>query len=174
MPASSEFFGERHPQAVLKHGILTRYADHFSSRAGLATQGRVAFIDGYAGEGRYKDGTPGSPILLASEGTRAQIVHRRVMLAFVERDEERREALRESLELHSVRPDQLLGGDFQQSLMRSSIGITTTPFFCSSIRSDRNRLRDVCGILSRSLKRRPIYGPYHFSLSTVARMVALP
>ena len=71
MPSSSEFFEQRSPQAVLKHGVLTRYAYYFAGRAGRATHGRVAFIDGYAGEGRYQDGNPGSPLLLASEASRA-------------------------------------------------------------------------------------------------------
>ena len=53
---------------------------------------RVAFIDGHAGEGRYQDGNPGSPLLLASQATRAQMFGRDVKLAFVERDASRREA----------------------------------------------------------------------------------
>src|SRR3954452_15762684 len=97
MPASSEFFGQRSSQAVLKHGVLTRYAHYFAGRAGSATQGRVAFIDGYAGEGRYQDGSSGSPLLLASQAARAQMFGRDVKLAFVERDADRRHELRESL-----------------------------------------------------------------------------
>lgn len=80
MPSSSDFFGQRNAQAVLKHGILTRYAYYFAGRAGSATQGRVAFIDGYAGEGRYEDGNPGSPLLLASQANRALLFGRDVKL----------------------------------------------------------------------------------------------
>lgn len=59
MTASSKFFGERSAQAVLKHGVLTRLAQYFAGRAGSAAHGNVAFIDCYAGEGRYQDGNPG-------------------------------------------------------------------------------------------------------------------
>src|SRR4249919_4181685 len=113
MPASSDFFGQRSAQAVLKHGVLTRYAHYFAGRAGAATQGRVAFIDGYAGEGRYQDGSPGSPLLLASQATRAQMFGRDVKLAFVEREDARREQLRQSLGDNNIAPDQLLGGSVE-------------------------------------------------------------
>lgn len=53
MASSDGFFEARNAQAVFKHGLLTRYAYYFAGRAGHATDGRVAFIDGYAGEGRY-------------------------------------------------------------------------------------------------------------------------
>ncbi len=118
MPASSDFFGQRNAQAVLKHGVLTRYAHYFAGRAGAATQGRVAFIDGYAGEGRYQDGSPGSPLLLASQATRVELFGRNVKLAFVERDDTRREELRRSLAEAAIEPDQLLGGSLEDEIDR--------------------------------------------------------
>src|SRR5687767_15938820 len=113
MPASSDFFGQRNAQAVLKHGVLARYAYYFAGRAGSASQGRVAFIDGYAGEGRYQDGSPGSPLLLASQATRAQMFGREVKLAFVEQDDVRREQLRQSLSENGIEPDQVLGDSLE-------------------------------------------------------------
>src|SRR4026207_2416119 len=106
MPSSSDFFGQRNGQAVLKHGLLARYAHYFAGRAGAATQGRVAFIDGYAGEGRYEDGSPGSPLLLASQATRAEMFGRDVKLAFVEQDDTRRLQLQRSLDENDVEADQ--------------------------------------------------------------------
>ena len=73
-------------EAVLKHGLLVRYAYYFAGRAGAAARGRVAFVDGYAGEGRYDDGSPGSPLLLASQAERATLLGRDIKLAFVEPD----------------------------------------------------------------------------------------
>src|SRR5674476_47156 len=113
MTASSDFFGQRNSQAVLKHGVLTRYAHYFAGRAGSATHGRVAFIDGYAGEGRYEDGNPGSPLLLASQAGQARLLGRDVKLAFVEQDDARRGRLSQSLIENQVVPDQLVGGAFQ-------------------------------------------------------------
>ena len=111
MPSSSDFFSHRNAQAVLKHGLLTRYAHYFAGRAGAATQGRVAFIDGYAGEGRYQDGSLGSPLLLASQATRAQMFKRDVKLALVEKDDNRRARLEQSLQESGLTADQLIGDD---------------------------------------------------------------
>jgi three-Cys-motif partner protein len=171
VPASSDFFGQRSAQAVLKHGVLTRYAHYFAGRAGSATQGRVAFIDGYAGEGRYQDGSAGSPLLLASQATRAQMFGRDVKLAFVERDEARRRQLSESLAEAGIEPDQLLGGDLDDvvdGLLDRYAGhavlVFVDPF---GLAVDRSTLERV---LRRRSPQQPIDVLYHFSLSTVARM----
>lgn len=59
------FFEEKRPAAILKHAILDAYIGPFVGKTGLYSPGhRVAFIDGYAGEGRYEDGEEGSPCLL--------------------------------------------------------------------------------------------------------------
>lgn len=171
MPASSEFFGQRSAQAVLKHGVLIRYAHYFAGRAGSATQGRVAFIDGYAGEGRYQDGSPGSPLLLASQATRAQVFGRDVKLAFVERDADRRHEVRQSLAEAAIEPDQLLGGDLDDVVdalldryTRHAVLVFVDPF---GLAVDRSTLERV---LRRRSPQQPIDVLYHFSLSTVARM----
>lgn len=64
MIAKRDFFEKPQPAAVLKHGILRRYVPVFASKTGSQSAGgRVVYIDGYAGEGLYKDGSPGSPAL---------------------------------------------------------------------------------------------------------------
>jgi len=171
MPASTAFFGQRNAQAVLKHGVLARYAHYFAGRAGAATQGRVAFIDGYAGEGRYEDGSPGSPLLLASQATRAQMFGREVKLAFVEQDDARRLQLQRSLEENDVQADQLLGGSLEVAVdglidryERHAILLFVDPFGLAFGRPTLER------ILGRRTRQRPIDVLYHFSLSAVARM----
>lgn len=171
MPASSDFFGQRNAQAVLKHGVLTRYAHYFAGRAGSATQGRVAFIDGYAGEGRYEDGSPGSPLLLASQAKRAKLFGRLVKLAFVERDDGRREQLRQSLAEADVVPDEVLGGGLDDVIdglldryARHAVLLFVDPFGLAVKRATLER------VLRRRSTQQPIDVLYHFSLSTVARM----
>ena len=156
---------------MLKHGVLTRYAHYFAGRAGSATSGRVAFIDGYAGEGRYQDGSPGSPLLLASQATRAQMFGRDVRLAFVERDADRRDELRRSLAEAGIEPDQLLGEDLDEVVdglldrySRHAVLLFVDPF---GLAVDRSTLERVLG---RRSSQQPIDVLYHFSLSTVARM----
>ncbi len=60
------FFFNKKAAAVLKHGILTRYLPPFISKVGsVSADHAVVVLDGYAGPGRYDDGTDGSPALLA-------------------------------------------------------------------------------------------------------------
>jgi three-Cys-motif partner protein len=171
MAASSDFFGQRSPQAVFKHGVLARYAHYFAGRAGSATGGKVAFIDGYAGEGRYEDGSPGSPLLLATQAERAKVFKREVRLAFVETDAERRNKLSTSLADAGVEADQLLGSTFDASVdalldryADHAVLLFVDPFGLAISRVTLER------ILQRSTRRQPIDVLYHFSLSTVSRM----
>ena len=171
MPASTAFFGQRNGQAVLKHGVLARYAHYFAGRAGAATQGRVAFIDGYAGEGRYEDGSPGSPLLLSSQATRAEMFGRDVKLAFVEQDDARRLRLQRSLNDNQIEADQILDGDLESVVdglidryKRHAVLLFVDPFGLAFSRSTLER------ILGRRTRQQPIDVLYHFSLSTVARM----
>lgn len=171
MAASSNFFGQRNPQAVLKHGVLTRYAHYFAGRAGSATGGRVAFIDGYAGEGRYDDGSPGSPLLLASQAERVKMLGRDVKLALVEPDDTRRSELSRSLSHHGITPDQLIGGTFQDvadglldRYHDHAVFLFVDPFGLGIARETLEH------ILARSKRTQPIDVLFHFSISSVARM----
>ena len=54
-----------HAQSVFKHEILRQYLQPFISMLGSASAGkRVVVLDGYAGRGRYDDGTPASAELI--------------------------------------------------------------------------------------------------------------
>lgn len=67
MAGNAQFFQSPQPAAVLKHGILVRYLPVFASKTGSQSRGgRVVYVDGYAGEGTYRDGSPGSPALAVS------------------------------------------------------------------------------------------------------------
>ena len=75
--ANDEFFQRKQAAAVLKHGVLSRYLTVFASMTGSASAGgRVHFIDGYAGPGRYEPeygqavGSAGSPLLASETATR--------------------------------------------------------------------------------------------------------
>lgn len=171
MPASDRFFDQRNAQAVLKHGVLTRYAYYFSGRAGHATDGRVAFIDGYAGEGRYKDGSPGSPLLLASQAQRTTLINRDTKLAFVEPNEQRRDKLNRALADAGVVPDAVLDEPFEavaDSLLERyadcAILLFADPFGLGMSLDVLER------VLRASSPRRPIDVLYHFGLLTTARM----
>lgn len=62
--AADKFFEEIQPAAVLKHELLKRYLPVFVWKLGSTSRdGKVCYVDGYAGPGVYKDGSPGSPAL---------------------------------------------------------------------------------------------------------------
>lgn len=82
----SGFFAERKAPAVLKHALLAQYVAPFLGMTGsTSANGRVVFFDGYAGAGRYADGSPGSP-LLAMATAKKQLPNRVLDCVFVEKD----------------------------------------------------------------------------------------
>ena len=84
MTSNESFFTRKQAAAVLKHGVLSRYPRVFASMAGKG-QSEVVLFDGYAGPGRYDDGSPGSP-LLAVEAARSTSSFRNVRCVFCEGD----------------------------------------------------------------------------------------
>ncbi|MEU6340664.1 three-Cys-motif partner protein TcmP [Streptomyces sp. NPDC046977] len=71
LDSSSPFFVSKKAAAVLKHAILKQYVVPFASKVGrYSPGGRVVYVDGYAGPGRYEDGTPGSPSLILNSAAR--------------------------------------------------------------------------------------------------------
>lgn len=61
------FWAEPQGAARLKLGILKRYLGVFAAKTGsTAPNRRVCYFDGYAGQGFYEDGSPGSPATAAT------------------------------------------------------------------------------------------------------------
>jgi three-Cys-motif partner protein len=169
--ADRDFFESKNPQAVLKHGLLTRYAHYFSGRAGHATQGRLAFIDGYSGAGRYDDGSPGSPLLLASSAKLAETIKRDVKLAFVEPDPLVRRRLEANLRDAEVIYDELLARPLEEvidSLLdryaNRAVLLFVDPFGLALSYETLTR------VLQRSREFGPVDVLLHFSTLTIARM----
>jgi three-Cys-motif partner protein len=166
-----DFFATRNPQAVLKHGLLGRYAHYFAGRAGFATGGKVAFIDGYSGAGRYEDGSPGSPLLLASSAARAETMRRDVRLAFVEPDASVRSRLMATLQREGITPDIMVEGGLEDVLHQlldryqdRAVLLFVDPFGLGL------SYAALIGALQRSSSRSPIDVLFHFSILSVARM----
>ena len=65
-PEGGGFWNERKNAAVFKHAVLDGYLPVFATKTGTYSRGhRVVYFDGYAGQGRYDDGTEGSPVIAA-------------------------------------------------------------------------------------------------------------
>ncbi|MFD3596351.1 three-Cys-motif partner protein TcmP [Nocardia sp. NPDC058640] len=87
----TNFHKAKKSAAVLKHEILDQYASPFASKTGLwSVDHRVAFIDGYAGPGRYDDGEEGSGAMLLRKAheSASWTSPRQVELHFVEKEAE--------------------------------------------------------------------------------------
>jgi three-Cys-motif partner protein len=81
------------PHTAAKHAILRKYLNQWLPK--LATwQGRVVFVDGFAGPGEYEGGEDGSPIiaLKAAIKHKAQLTAEMVFF-FIEADKQRFEHL---------------------------------------------------------------------------------
>jgi len=62
---ADKFFENQGEAAKLKHALLRKYLPPFISKVGsTARGGRVTIVDGFAGPGRYADGSEGSPLIL--------------------------------------------------------------------------------------------------------------
>lgn len=91
----NNFHAAKKSAAVLKHTIIDAYASPFVGKTGKYSIGhRVAFIDGYAGPGRYGDDEEGSGALLLRKAHELAKLPRKLELHFVENDLETVEKLR--------------------------------------------------------------------------------
>jgi len=92
----SNFHKSKKSAAVLKHEIINQYATPFASKTGSRSlDNRVAFIDGYAGPGRYEDGEEGSGAMLLRKAREMASLPRRVECHFVEENPAVAQRLRE-------------------------------------------------------------------------------
>lgn len=172
MSANESFFVRRKAAAAFKHAILARYPRLFAAKAGSIVEGgKVVFLDGYAGAGRYDDGSPGSPLLFVRAALASP--QRTVRAIFVERDQNRFATLCRVLDTadpHRRVPRIVRAGDLGEhldELMRATAGSALFAFldpFGTAL--DLPRLRQQ--LLGRP-GREPTELLLHFSVSTIAR-----
>ncbi len=134
----AEFFRKKRAAAVLKHGVLSRYLVPFTTKtSSAATGGRVVVLDGYAGSGRYDDGSAGSPIFIA-EAARRLPPGRKAQLLFVEERPARVGKLRQVLGAEAADVDWTVEkGTVEQYLDQALTIADGVPFFA---------LLDPCGL----------------------------
>jgi len=136
MTANDSFFQQKQAAAVLKHGILSRYVHVFASMTGVGSrEGRVWFVDGYAGPGRYEPedgaafGAPGSPLLAIKTAADLSVKSsaRDLRCIFIEVDETYADNLRAVLEAeapHAVHY-QVIQGEVETHL-RSALALVAS------------------------------------------------
>ncbi len=83
------FHTAKQSPAVLKHAVLETYLPPFIGKTGSTSSGgAIAFVDGYAGPGRYLDGQEGSGSLVLRKGNESRSIGsgRTLHCFFVEQD----------------------------------------------------------------------------------------
>ena len=64
LAALPSYWDRPRAHSLLKHSLLGGYLPVFATKtASSRPDRRVVFVDGYAGAGRYRDGSPGSPLI---------------------------------------------------------------------------------------------------------------
>jgi three-Cys-motif partner protein len=107
-----DFFGQPQGAAVLKHEVLRKYVPVYARKTGSKTS--VVLLDGYAGPGRYDDGSSGSPELMV--GTAQALRGSRVHCAFVEENPRHCERLQTLLAELGDHDSEVFAGDIEQHL----------------------------------------------------------
>lgn len=88
------------PHTQAKHAILANYLDAWYPIL-ASTRGRILYLDGFAGRGRYRGGEPGSPIIaldrLLNHSAWDRMKHREFVFLFIEHDRDNANSLTDTL-----------------------------------------------------------------------------
>jgi three-Cys-motif partner protein len=128
--AGDQYWEQQALPSVFKHDLLRRYLPRFAGKTGSKAPG-VIYLDGYAGRGRYDDGTPASAerILQIAENQRAQGISYR--LFFYESDNESYSILKQVVDEYAARGVQAAAifGEVISGLGEVISGATGMPLF---------------------------------------------
>lgn len=94
---SNYYEGEKHPWSKTKDALLSCYLTPFFDKTYPFSNNGLVYVDGFAGEGRFGDGSIGSPIIAMQKlQAAASKRHRKfgVQFIFAESNERRRERLK--------------------------------------------------------------------------------
>jgi len=100
--ATESFFDESTLQSQVKSTIVAKYFDAWS-KVMMGTQDRynrgnkIAYIDVFAGPGRYSDGTNSTPLLVLEKAIQDQRLRLRLVTIFNDKDEHKTDSLREAI-----------------------------------------------------------------------------
>lgn len=101
--AKKVFFDEQKEQSQVKSTIVSKYFDVWSKII-ISTQKRfphhsqkIAYIDLFAGPGRYKDGTVSTPHLILSNATESDDLSKRLVTVFNDKDETNTQELQKTI-----------------------------------------------------------------------------
>ena len=100
MPAVKDFFDEPREQSLVKSRIVTKYFESWATviipRVRVRGQ-RLLYMDLFAGPGRYRDGTPSTPIVVLQKAINNPELRKMLVTVFNDKDSENSEQLRNAI-----------------------------------------------------------------------------
>lgn len=101
---SSSFFDETSQQSVVKTKLVSKYFWSWASvmianyKKQGDTRGKIAYIDLFAGPGRYKDGTASTPLLVLQQAIADPEMRQRLVTIFNDKDENHSHSLEKAIQ----------------------------------------------------------------------------
>lgn len=99
---SENFFDEQTEQSEVKAALVTKYFPVYMKVIGGAQRkhggNKIAYIDLFAGPGRYKDGSKSTPVMIIEKAIADEDMRQRLVAIFNDKDEDNIRSLRNTLE----------------------------------------------------------------------------
>ena len=105
---SNIFFDEQQQQSLVKSTITAKYFDVWAgiitntqnnnASSGRQTEDRIAYIDLFAGPGRYKDGSMSTPLRILENAIRNETYRKRLVTWFNDVDSNNTQTLQEAID----------------------------------------------------------------------------
>ena len=96
--SNAKFFEESREQSRIKAEIVSKYFWAWAKVMVSASKGRIAYIDLFAGPGRYKDGTQSTPLLVLWKASQEPDLRRRLVTLFNDKDSKNVRSLQTAIE----------------------------------------------------------------------------
>lgn len=99
----NNFFNEQQEQSFVKTQIVSKYFDAWANvilatlRKNPRSDGKIAYIDLFAGPGRYKDGAASTPIKIIEKALQKEEYRKNLLCIFNDKDENNTESLKSSI-----------------------------------------------------------------------------
>lgn len=101
---SNKFFDESREQSAIKTTIVEQYFDAWAAiiigaqKARPSRPQRLAYVDLFAGPGRYKDGAVSTPLRILQRALEKYDYHKRLITVFNDKNEDNARTLERSIQ----------------------------------------------------------------------------
>lgn len=129
----NDFFEEQSDQSLIKARIVVKYFDAWSKVIKNKTRtDRIAYIDLYCGPGRYKDGSPSTPLLILETAIADKKLQRMLVTIFNDESEETCDTLEKEISklpgIHTLKyKPQVICNEVGTELQKVFEGISLVP-----------------------------------------------